>query len=135
MTPQSERSTVPGRAASVRRQCMNPKVNRGRPLTEDERAFLRSYISKAYWKNAVRYESWAPHSYTKKPPVRGPEQDAYLRFIYLINICGYDRAFHKHTFRYIDIDGQTFWVCGVGLRDSGLINRADPEADEELWPG
>ena len=130
-----ERSTVPGRAANVRRQCMNPKVNRGRPFKPEEAAFLRQFIAKSYWQNAKRYETWAPHSYVRKPSSRGALQDEYMTFLNLINVCGYDRAFHKQIFRYMDFNGHTFWVCGVGLRDSGIINRADPEDDEELWPG
>lgn len=118
----------------VRLQKLNPKVDRGEPLAGDDLRFVRAFMREAKWKAAKTYASWAPHTYTINPNQWGADNSGFMRLLEIINRCGYTRAFFSKRFRYLDIDGETVWVCGLGLTDSGIINRATQDPGEEPWP-
>ena len=76
------------------------------------------FIDSARWK-ATKHV--APHEYTHRDWSEDPE--AFYRLVALIREHGYDGVFQKRKYRYLDIDGFTYWTMGAPIEYTIIINR------------
>lgn len=83
---------------------------------------IRAYIAENEWKFA-KTMARIPHAYNLKE--RSTDREAFEKFVVYIRVHGYDKKFFSKTFRYLDVDGYSYWTMGSPLSITKLINRAE----------
>jgi hypothetical protein len=88
----------------------------GATLTE-----LRAFVASSEWQCAVTMPEH-PHEYTLRR--RAPDPSRFQWFVLFIRVHGYERRFQGRPYRYLDLDGWSYWTMGAPLHQTILINRA-----------
>jgi hypothetical protein len=87
----------------------------------------RAFIARTEWTHARSVPTF-PHSYFVQPK-DGAED--FLAFVALINEQGEPRSFGKTRYRYLTIDGWTYWLSrSLYDRDALVVNRRLADDDQ-----
>ena len=83
--------------------------------------WMRAFAAGRRWQFA-RTMPRMPHEHT----VREWHEDeaAFEQAVRLIRDTGYQRAFGKRTFTYLDLDGWKYWTMGAPIPETTVLNRA-----------
>lgn len=98
-------------------------------MTDEE---IRDFISAHRWREAVSAKKTHPHSYVVRDTVRSDSE--YVRFVEFIRTHGYDGTWWGRNYRYLDIDGYTYWTMGCDTSITIILNRALLPEDQEEVP-
>ena len=88
----------------------------------------RLIVTECSWRFAKTMPQ-IPHYYTLR---KDATEDAnFVKLVTFIRSHGYDQKWGRRWFRYLDLDGWTYWTMGAQVDATILVNRARLDRPEE----
>lgn len=108
---------------------MTPQIASHDALAVPDRRELRRFIADSGWRFA-RTMPEAPDQYALRR--HAASNAALAASVTSIREHGYQRAWGRHTYTYLDVDGRPYWTMGAPLDQTILINRAHITANIDV---
>lgn len=84
----------------------------------------REIVNRFHWKFAKSMPT-IPHEYTVKSKTNRQDAEDYEKLFRYIYENHYIRYFYGKPYKYVDIDGYSYWIMTDDIRESIIINRAE----------
>lgn len=90
-------------------------------MKESDIEKIQNTIANSEWRFAKTMPHM-PHFYTLRKMAESDEE--FVSLVNFIRSHGYDQKWGGRLFRYLDLDGWTYWTMGAKVESTILVNRA-----------